>query len=290
MTGDAGLPSDGAGSGQSKPLSNLQLRVISAVILAVVTLAVTWFGGLPFRLLAAGIAAAIFYEWAVMCRTSINGLHQLVVAAMLVGVLFLLISGQAAATVLIALAITLAAAIVHAIASGQGGWMPAGLAYAALSGISLALLRGSDQSGLVAILFLFAVVWATDIIAYFVGRAIGGPKLAPAISPGKTWSGAIGGAVGGVCAGMLLSTIAGTSPSLATFATALILSVISQAGDLFESWVKRRKGVKDSGNIIPGHGGVMDRVDGLVAAAFALYLLGWASGSADHPAQMLFPV
>jgi phosphatidate cytidylyltransferase len=89
---------------------------------------------------------------------------------------------------------------------------------------------------------------------------------------------------------MLLAAVAGASPSFVTFATALILSVISQAGDLFESWVKRRKGVKDSGTIIPGHGGIMDRVDGLVAAAFALYVLGWASGSADHPAQMLFPV
>jgi phosphatidate cytidylyltransferase len=283
MTGNADMPT---GSGQ---LTNLQLRVISAVILAVVTLGLTWLGGLPFRLLAAGIAAAIFYEWAVMCRAAGDRTHQLIVAAMLAGVLFLAVSGQSAATVLIGLAIALAAAATHATASRQGGWMVAGFAYAALSGISLALIRDGDQSGLLAILFLFAVVWATDILAYFVGRAVGGPKLAPSISPGKTWSGAIGGAAGGVAAGVLLAAIAGAGVSFATIATALILSVVSQMGDLLESWVKRRRGVKDSGSVIPGHGGVMDRVDGLVAAAFALCAIGWAFGSGDNPASVLFP-
>jgi phosphatidate cytidylyltransferase len=283
MTGNADMPT---GSGQ---LTNLQLRVISAVILAVVTLGLTWLGGLPFRLLASGIAAAIFYEWAVMCRAAGDRTHQLIVAAMLAGVLFLAVSGQSAATVLIGLAIALAAAATHAAASGQGGWMVAGFAYAALSGISLALIRDGDQSGLLAILFLFAVVWATDILAYFAGRAVGGPKLAPSISPGKTWSGAVGGAAGGVAAGVLLAAIAGAGVSFATIATALILSVVSQMGDLLESWVKRRRGVKDSGSVIPGHGGVMDRVDGLVAAAFALCAIGWAFGSADNPASVLFP-
>jgi phosphatidate cytidylyltransferase len=276
--------------GKSEQLTNLQLRVISAVILAIATLGLTFIGGLPFRLLASGIAAAIFYEWAAMCRTADNRTHQLIVAAMLAGVIFVTVSGQSATTVLVVLAITLAAAAAHAAASGQGAWTVAGFAYAALSGISLSLIRNGDQSGLLAILFLFAVVWATDILAYFVGRAVGGPKLAPAISPGKTWSGAIGGAAGGVAAGILLAALSGAGVSFATIATALILSVVSQAGDLLESWVKRRKGVKDSGSIIPGHGGVMDRVDGLVAAAFALYAIGWAFGSTDHPASVLFPL
>jgi phosphatidate cytidylyltransferase len=134
------------------------------------------------------------------------------------------------------------------------------------------------------------VVWATDICAYFVGRAVGGPKLAPSISPGKTQSGALGGTVGGVVAGLLLATGAGAG-NLATLGlVALVLSVISQAGDLFESWVKRQHGAKDSSTLIPGHGGVMDRVDGLVAAALALYVIGWICASADHPAQGLFPV
>ena len=173
---------------------------------------------------------------------------------------------------------------------GQGLWVPAGLAYAGLSGVSLAYLRDGDQAGLDAILFLFAVVWATDICAYFVGRSLGGPKLAPAISPGKTQSGAIGGIVGGVIAGIAFAAFAGLSNFRRSLLVAFLLSAISQVGDLFESWVKRRHGVKDSGNLIPGHGGVMDRVDGLVAAAFALYAIGLMLGSADNPAQALFAI
>ena len=157
-----------------------------------------------------------------------------------------------------------------------------------MSGLALAMLRGDDTAGLIAILFLFSVVWSTDILAYFVGRAVGGPKLAPSISPGKTQSGALGGTVAGVVAGVAVGLAAGAAPLLAMAGVAALLSVVSQAGDLFESWVKRRHGVKDSGWIIPGHGGVMDRVDGLVAAAFALYLIGWALGGADKPAHGLF--
>ncbi len=169
-----------------------------------------------------------------------------------------------------------------------GTWRSAtGLAYAALPAIALSLLRGSDLAGLMAILFLFAVVWATDIFAYFVGRAVGGAKLAPRISPGKTWSGALGGAAAAVLAGALFSPwLAAGALSLGL--AALVLSAISQVGDLFESAVKRRAGVKDSSHLIPGHGGVMDRVDGLVAAAVALYLIGAVGGTLQHPAQALF--
>ena len=287
MIGSGDPRSDG---GQTRQLSNLQLRVVSAVVLAIAVLGLTWIGGLPFRLLAAGIACAIFYEWTRMARAGTGGsLGFLPEALMLVCAGALIVGAPA----WILLLLPAAGALVLGVAGrmqGAGRWEAAGLAYAALSGISLALLRDGDDAGLVAILFLFAVVWATDILAYFVGRAVGGPKLAPSISPGKTWSGAIGGAVGGVAAGIVLSALAGAGVSLVLILVALLLSVISQVGDLFESWVKRRKGVKDSGNLIPGHGGVMDRVDGLVAAAFALYVIGWAFGRADYPAHALFPV
>jgi phosphatidate cytidylyltransferase len=270
-------------------MSNLQVRVISAVVLAVVVLGLTWLGGLPFRLFCALISAVVFYEWSRMARSSpAAGLGLLPEALMAVFVVAL-IAGLAAHTLLLLVVGMVVAAAIFGAARGTGQWDASGLAYAGLSGLTLALLRNSDHSGLVAILFLFAVVWATDILAYFVGRAVGGPKLAPTISPGKTQSGALGGTVGGVVAGLLLAMAVGAQNLAMLGVVALVLSVVSQAGDLFESWVKRRHGRKDSSLLIPGHGGVMDRVDGLVAAALALYVIGWISASGDHPAHGLFP-
>lgn len=124
---------------------------------------------------------------------------------------------------------------IAALVRNSGQWDACGLAYASVSGLSLALLRDGDHSGLVAILFLFAVVWATDIFAYFVGRTVGGPKLAPSISPGKTRSGALGGAVGGVVAGLILAAVAGAGNLALLGLVALVLSIVAQAGDLFES-------------------------------------------------------
>jgi phosphatidate cytidylyltransferase len=200
-----------------------------------------------------------------------------------------LIAGLPAVWLLFLIAILVVASAIAARIRGATQWEASGVAYAALSGFSLAYLRDDNHSGLIAILFLFAVVWATDIAAYFVGRAVGGPKLAPSISPGKTQSGALGGAVGGVVAGLLLAIAAGAGNLVQLGLVALALSIVSQIGDLFESWVKRRHGCKDSSNLIPGHGGVMDRVDGLVAAAFALYVIGWIAAGAEHPALGLFP-
>ncbi|MHA6684831.1 phosphatidate cytidylyltransferase [Mesorhizobium sp. A556] len=271
-------------------MSNLQLRIISAIVMAAVVLGFTWLGGLPFRLLCALISAAVFYEWSRMARQKpATGLGLVPEALMAVFVVALLAGLAAHILLLLVLAMVVVGAVLGAVGK-TGQWEAGGLAYAGLSGLTLALLRDGDHSGLVAILFLFAVVWATDICAYFVGRAVGGPKLAPSISPGKTQSGALGGTVGGVVAGLLLALGMG-SGNLATLGlVALVLSVVSQAGDLFESWVKRQHGAKDSSTLIPGHGGVMDRVDGLVAAALALYVIGWMLASADHPAQGLFPV
>lgn len=269
-------------------MSNLQLRVISSVVLIVAVLAVTWFGGVAFRILSAAIAGAMFYEWSAMSRRAGSSRNELVAAALLAVVLLAFILGYSAASVLVLLALSVLASLVGSRLNGQGLWTPAGLAYAGLSGLSLGWSRDADHTGLIAILFLFAVVWATDICAYFVGRSLGGPKLAPSISPGKTQSGALGGTVGGVLAGMALAISAGLGSLPLLALVAFLLSVVSQVGDLFESWVKRRHGVKDSGNLIPGHGGVMDRVDGLVAAAFALYLVGALLSGADKPAQALF--
>jgi phosphatidate cytidylyltransferase len=273
-------------------MSNLQLRVISAVVLAAAVLAVTWYGGTLFRLLAAFITLAIFYEWSRMARLAGSGLAPggFGYAPELFALVFAgaLVAGLPALSLLgLAAVLCVALAILSAMRAGNQ-WESGGLVYASMSGLSLAMLRGDDTAGLIAILFLFAVVWSTDIFAYFVGRAVGGPKLAPSISPGKTQSGALGGTVAGIVAGVAIGLVTGAAPLLPLAGVAALLSVVSQAGDLFESWVKRRHGMKDSGWIIPGHGGVMDRVDGLVAAAFALYLIGWALGGADTPAHGLF--
>jgi len=271
-------------------MSNLQQRVISAIVMAAVTLAVTWLGELPFRLFCAVITAAIFYEWTRMSRSRGGAGLGFLPEALAVVFVVALIAGLPALWLLLLAAALTVIVLVAARSRGAAQWEASGMAYATLSGFSLAYLRDGDHSGLIAILFLFAVVWATDIAAYFVGRAVGGPKLAPSISPGKTQSGALGGVVGGVVAGLLLAVAAGSGNLLVLGLVALVLSIVSQIGDLFESWVKRRHGCKDSSNLIPGHGGVMDRVDGLVAASFALYVVGWVSAaSADHPAQGLFP-
>ncbi|WP_214470963.1 phosphatidate cytidylyltransferase [Mesorhizobium sp. dw_380] len=272
-------------------MSNLQLRVISAVVLAVIALGLTWLGGLPFRLLCAVMSAMIFYEWTRMSRSAAANELGFLPEALMVVFIGALIAGFPASWLLPLVVILTAATAIAALVRNTGQWEASGLAYASVSGLSLALLRDGDRSGLVAILFLFAVVWATDIFAYFVGRAVGGPKLAPSISPGKTRSGALGGAVGGVVAGLILAAVAAGGGNLALLGVvALVLSIVAQAGDLFESWVKRRHDRKDSGVLIPGHGGVMDRVDGLVAAALALYVIGWISAGADHPAQGLFSI
>jgi phosphatidate cytidylyltransferase len=267
-------------------MSNLQLRAISAIVLAAAVLGLTWLGGTPFRLLVIFGAALVYYEWVSMAglgvrRWAVGGLALAVVAAMLVS--------NAAGTLLFGvllagIAVTLAVGWVLARNMNPA----AALAYAGLAAISLALLRDGDGAGLKAILFLFAVVWATDIAAYFTGKTFGGPKLAPSISPGKTWSGAIGGAVAGIAAGMATAAAAGTGAMGLAAGTALVLTVAAQAGDLFESAVKRRFGLKDSGHIIPGHGGLMDRVDGLVAAGLALCLVGAALAGLDQPSHGLF--
>ena len=139
----------------------------------------------------------------------------------------------------------------------------------------------------IAVIFVFLVVWATDTAAYFSGRLIGGPKLAPRFSPKKTWSGAIGGASAAVVVGLMVALVAGIEGKLWAAAIAFALSVVSQFGDLGESALKRRFDVKDSGALIPGHGGIMDRVDGLVAAMVVAVIIGLLRGGDDIAAGLL---
>ncbi|MCY7271644.1 MAG: phosphatidate cytidylyltransferase [Sphingomonas bacterium] len=154
------------------------------------------------------------------------------------------------------------------------GWMIAGFAYALLPALALLWLRDRAPQGLELLYWVFIVSWSTDIGAYFAGRAIGGPKLAPSISPNKTWAGLIGGMVSAALAGWAWTQYVMLPLSLIWLAP--VFAAAAQGGDLFESWLKRRGDAKDSGSMLPGHGGILDRLDGLVVVATltALFQLG----------------
>ena len=166
-------------------------------------------------------------------------------------------------------------------------WLAAGVAYAAVLLFAPLILRRDAELGFAAMVFLFAVVWATDIAAYFAGRALGGPKLWPAVSPKKTWTGAIGGTLGGIVAGVLIVKLLSISVAPMLVLVAAVLSAVAQAGDLLESAVKRHFGAKDAGSIIPGHGGLMDRLDGFLTAAAAAAMVGLLRAGLEAPGRGL---
>jgi phosphatidate cytidylyltransferase len=162
------------------------------------------------------------------------------------------------------------------------GWWgplrPAGLAYVLIGGVALLWLRKDPVAGRADVLFLLLVVWAGDIGAYLIGRWIGGPRLAPRISPGKTWSGAVGSLLAAVAVGLLAAHLLSDAVGSRAIVIAAGLNVVAQSGDLLESLVKRRLEVKDSGRLIPGHGGLFDRLDSILAAAPVAALLALTVG------------
>lgn len=267
----------------------LRLRILSALVMIVVALTATWIGGLTFRILCIAIAGAVFYEWLQMAKAHAATTDRQISTGLMVAICAVILvvpDGLTSFAIIVALA---ALSAMAAQALGSSRWNGAGLLYAGLAGLSLALLRGTGLEGFKTVVFLFVVVWATDILAYFVGKALGGPKLAPAISPGKTWSGACGGTLAALILGLAAAFAMNMRLTVtAAIALILLLSVVSQIGDLFESWLKRRFQVKDSSHIIPGHGGVMDRVDGLVAASLVLYVVGAILIDPDTPALAFF--
>lgn len=262
-------PQIGGGQG-----SNLQRRVASALVLAPIALAAIWFGGALFGLFVGLAAMIVLFEW---LRMALSGLGLLELAGFLgqfVVVILALFAGNGAAE--IALAVLIAAAALAALLGAASWWLVGGLAYSGLPLVSLLALREDQDWGFAAVILVAVVVWATDIAAYFCGRAIGGPKLWPAVSPKKTWAGAIGGALAAVASAMVVASVLGFPNIAAIAAIAAALSIGAQGGDLLESSIKRHFGAKDSGDIIPGHGGIMDRVDGLIAASVLAALIGFA--------------
>ncbi len=250
--------------------------------MASLAIAAVVLGGWPFLLFWAAAAVGVFWEWSAMTGGG-------VVAARAAGIAALAAAALAAGFGQFFLALAALAAGVAGMAGADGSrhriWRAAGVAYAGIVLLAPVVLRRDHDFGLVAILFLFAVVWSTDILGFFVGRAIGGPRLAPPVSPNKTWSGACGGALGAVVAGVCVIFAAGSMAVVPAAAVALVLSVASQGGDLFESAVKRRFGVKDTSHVIPGHGGLMDRLDGFIAAGGVAAMIGVMRGGFDAPAR-----
>jgi phosphatidate cytidylyltransferase len=166
-------------------------------------------------------------------------------------------------------------------------WIVSGISYAGVMAIAPILLRADQDYGMPALMLLLAVVWTTDIAAYFGGRIFGGPKLCPPISPKKTWSGAISGTVGAVIVGVAIIGFFGSFNGVVVAVISLFLSAMAQLGDLLESAIKRRFGTKDASRLIPGHGGFMDRLDSFWAAALAACVLGIARGGFDGAARGL---
>jgi phosphatidate cytidylyltransferase len=272
------------------PRSDLVVRILSAVVLAPVALGAAVLGGWPFVLLCALAAIGIWWEWATLSAGSAaRALVAVGAGALAAAAIFLAFGWLGSALACLAGGAALVAALAPAAPARQGdrAWVGAGVAYAGTMLFAPVLLRGDPQFGLLAIMFLFAVVWTTDIIAYFAGRALGGARLAPRLSPNKTWSGAFGGAVGAVLAAILFAASAGIGGWTILALVALGLSIAAQAGDLFESAFKRRYGAKDAGRLIPGHGGLMDRLDGFIAAALAATILSLVRGGVEAPARSL---
>jgi phosphatidate cytidylyltransferase len=267
------VPAAVAGQGSR----NLLMRVAAALVLAPLAIAAayagSWWWIVPVTLLAIGL----FVEW----LTVVGSAREIGVTA--AGVVALAIAGLCLGFARIELALAalaLGVAATALLSSRQRGWTSGGFLYAGAAQMASILVRLDPATGFVALVFVMLVVWVTDIGGYFAGRGIGGAKLWPRVSPNKTWAGAIGGFGASlvVAAGFAALDLGQAWPLLML---AAVLSVVAQLGDLFESAVKRRFGVKDSSHIIPGHGGLMDRLDGFVAAMVLAAIFGLLRGGVD---------
>jgi len=261
----------------AKPSSNLFIRVIAALILAPLTIMVVFAGGWLWILLVTAVAVGLFYEW----HTIVNPQREPrvfavgVIALELIGLaLWFGWNGVAFVTAIIA------PTLIALLSTERRGWNVGGFVYAAAALIASVLVRLDPAIGFYALVFPLLIVWVTDIGGYFAGRTFGGPKLAPRISPKKTWAGAIGGLVLSIVIALAAAWL-GWGRLVPLLIVGILLSIVSQFGDLFESWVKRQFDVKDSSQIIPGHGGLLDRLDGFVAAIVLAAIFGFMRAGLD---------
>ena len=254
--------------------SDLGTRTVSAMILIPAVIACAWFGGLWFKGFVLLLAGLIAHEWVSIVHPKNLAQYALHMASALCGAILPDLYGPPIGLLAILALALISALLVRFGNAVSSKWSYLGICYVGFPALAFTLLRNDPEFGFAAILWIFLIVWAADSLAYFAGRTIGGPKLAPLISPKKTWAG-LGGAVAGST--LVSSIFAHTFQLNSILALAILagcLAVVEQAGDLFESSLKRFHGVKDSGALIPGHGGVIDRVDGLIVVAVAAALIG----------------
>lgn len=245
------------GSGLSADLGK---RAAVGLVLLALAIGALSLGGLAFWLVCSAIGIGMMYEW---CSLAGLDAQRTRVAQLALMVPLAIMSPWAAGPDFLALGLVIGAGL-FVLGTLRHPMAAAGAIYIGLPVLGLVLIR-NQHGGLVFALWALALVWACDIGAYFAGRAIGGARLAPVISPNKTWSGLIGGIAAAAIFGALMHVYAGL-PWRLTLATPA-LALLAQGGDLFESWLKRRAGVKDSGNLLPGHGGLLDRLDGVAPVA-----------------------
>jgi phosphatidate cytidylyltransferase len=260
----------------SKPSGgDLAKRIVSALVLAPSVLAAIYFGP-PYSDVLVFVAAVLMtWEWCIVTGgETLDRTTAAAVGSVALAIIAGVVGSYQVAVWLLAVG---AMGVVVLLARGSGpraAWLAFGICYVGLACLAFQWLR---VRSLDLVILLLVVVWATDIAAYFVGRRLGGPKLAPTISPKKTWSGLCGGAGAAALAAGVTAAALGWNPVTAAFLGAC-LAVVSQGGDLLESQLKRRYGVKDASHLIPGHGGLLDRADGLMAAGLVMAVAMWFTG------------
>jgi phosphatidate cytidylyltransferase len=265
--------------------SELVLRVCSALVLVPLAIGTAYLGGWAFALFWGAAAIGVLWEWISLVAPSEERSMLLIGGAALALAVALSGMGHAlAAIVVLAMGALGVAALTLA---PRRAWIAGAVVYAGALAVAPIVLRLDEEDGFLAVIFLFAIVWMTDIGAYFAGRALGGPKLVPQVSPNKTWAGAVGGLLAAILAAVAVAKLAALSAIFPLAVLALALSVFAQAGDLFESFLKRRFHAKDSSHLIPGHGGLMDRLDGFVTASVAAALIGLLRGGFEAPGRGL---
>jgi phosphatidate cytidylyltransferase len=259
-------------------------RILSSLVLAPLALAAVYFGTPWLELMLIAAAAEMAREWSRLCdggRAMPGGLVLAAGAVIAIGLGSRVGMSEALWTVLAT------AVLGFLVGSGRGRvtavWIAAGAPVVVLPCLAFLWLRFGTEDGVRICFWLFAAVWATDIAAYAVGRAVGGPKLWPRVSPKKTWSGLAGGVIAAGVVGFVTSWLLESDRALSLIVSGFLVAIVAQSGDLAESAVKRRFGVKDAGRLIPGHGGVLDRVDGLIAAAPAVAVAVWLLGGEVFP-------